>query len=103
MSELEKLNSAGFLRTPEQTQIIENNAFEEGYQSCINDANAGLLKGIGIYTTEQVKTYLEIYATAVKQTLEELKIYEVNGWRSEGTLGDNINRLANEKFGKLIP
>lgn len=103
MNELQRSNAAGFLKTPEQARQLESAAFEDGYQACINDASAGLLKGSGIYTTEQVKTYLEIYATAVRQSIDELKTHEINGWRTEGTLGENINRMANEKFGKLIP
>jgi hypothetical protein len=78
---------------------------EEGYQSAINDAEAGLLRGMGIFTTAQVKDYIDMYKSAIQQSiLNDIKgIYklgESNG--HELRLAEQVIKEADSKFSGLL-
>lgn len=78
---------------------------EEGYQSAINDAESGALRGMGIFTTAQVIDYVDLYKSAVQQSiLNDIKgIYRL-GEDSAQTLHlvEQVIKQADAKFSGLL-
>lgn len=78
---------------------------EEGYHAALNDAEAGLLKNSGIYTTRQVTDFLEIYKTAIRHTLENdiRGVYRLgNGSGDESRLSEKLIKEADAKFSGIL-
>lgn len=99
--EIDWSTKAGFVKTKEQMELIEQQAFQNGYQEAINDADAGTLRKTGIHATRHVKDYLDIYRTAVRQAIENdiRGVYRLgNGAGNESRLADRVLAEADEKF-----
>jgi hypothetical protein len=103
-SELEQQNQAGFTKLPEQVELKESEAFEAGYQSAVEDALHGRLAKDGIHNREQVKEFIGIYGTAIKQSIHEIKgVYRLgSGADDEDRLYHRIIQEANAKFGRIL-
>lgn len=103
--ELELANEAGFLKTPEQQELVEQQSFEEGYQACIKEAHAGLLNEEGVYNAFQISEYLGMYKEAIREAINDLKgTYLIgSGHTDHKRLFNQLIEKADEKFGNLIP
>ena len=76
-------------------------AFENGYQEAIQEADKGQLVNQGIYSREKVKDFIEMYKTAIQQSiLSDIKgTYRLGaGTGDELRLTERIFREADEKF-----
>ena len=103
--EIDWSNQAGLVKTKEQMELLEQQAFENGYQECLRDADSGLLKGSGIYTVSQVKTFLEMYRSAIRQSIENdiRGVYRLgSGSGDEERLSDKVIKEADEKFSGIL-
>lgn len=81
-TELECVAEAGYLKTHEQAELIEQEAFQRGFESALDDCRAGrYAKSEEIYNKEQVKEliaeamrkYEQIALSHLQQTIKELK------------------------------
>ncbi|MEP4136718.1 MAG: hypothetical protein ABJL71_18965 [Cyclobacteriaceae bacterium] len=99
-NEVSWANKAGFCKTPEQVEAIEEQAFENGRVETLADAKAGrYAKSEEIYNKEQTK---ELIAEAIKeherQTLYALK--KINGvYRLPGAVEELIRDIENNIAG----
>ncbi|MEO9475833.1 MAG: hypothetical protein ABJG41_09870 [Cyclobacteriaceae bacterium] len=99
-NEVSWVNKAGFCKTPEQMEAIEEQAFENGRVETLADAKAGrYAKSEEIYNKEQTK---ELIAEAIKeherQTLYALK--KINGvYRLPGAVEELIRDIENNIAG----
>lgn len=78
---------------------------QEGYEAAIQDAEAGMLKNQGIYTTRMVKDFLEIYRAAIRQTiLNDIRgVYRLgNGSGDEERVAEKLMKEADDKFSGLL-
>lgn len=99
--EIDWSNQAGLTKTKEQMELIEQQAFENGYLEAINEADKGQLVNQGIYSKEKVKDIVEMYKTAIQQSiLNDIKgTYRLGaGSGDELRLIERIFREADEKF-----
>lgn len=79
----------------------EQKGFENGYQEAINEADKGQLVNQGIYSKEKVKDIVEMYKTAIQQSI----LNDIKGtYRLGADSGDELRlierifREADEKF-----
>ena len=102
--EIKWSNKAGYLKTPEQAEMIKNEAFEKGYQSALNDAVAGCMANSGVYNSTQTMEFITIYKKALYTALAETKgVYRLG--ESEVITARLFNQITNEAdqiFGQTI-
>lgn len=103
MDTIDHFNSSGFIKLPEQVEMVQNEAFNEGYQAAINDVNAGCHKKDGLYRASDIQDFLDIYKIAIRQSIQEIRgLYRLgSGQVDEERLFTKITAEADYRYGQL--
>jgi len=102
--EIERQNTAGYLKTPEQAELIESEAFNDGYQASIDDATSGYMANSGIYNSTQVTEFIAVYKNALYTAIADTKgIYKLGeSDLINARLFNKITKYADQIFGQIV-